>query len=235
VKAKKRKERLNGNSPRTIEFEGDGNTPSVSLDSSDTEFDYGFNEDNPLEPEPIRDVEPSCFGLIHCPHCRKVYGTCGEIEYFLSKENTMLPASTAGNQQQQQQSNGGNRNPQGRKPNGLPYIKSENLSSDKAKAKILDVRVAEPAAEGSRNFSDIRVKIACKGATWLYGLRLNNPELAKLQAAFSLDENNWPGKEFYLYNEIDEFDGKIWMRAEPIISEKKSSKKRGGTDNEVSE
>ena len=148
----------------------------------------------------------------------------------------MLPAATVGAQPQQTQG-GGNRPANTRRQNGLPYIKVENLTTDKAKARIIDVRIAEPAPEGTRNFSDIRVKIACKGATWLHGLKLNNPELAKLQAAFTLDENEWPGKEYYLYNEEDEFDGKVYMRVEPIIKEsapKKSRKKSGGHDNEAS-
>lgn len=191
-------------------------------------FDFGANV-----PEPIRDVEPICRGRVICANCRKIYGLCGEVEQELSQEKTkMLPAANSGNAPQQS----GARPTQQRKPNGLLYIKSENLTTDKVRAKILDIRVAEPAAEGTRNFSDIRLKIVVKGATWLYGLKLNNPELAKLQAAFGLDENNYPGKEFFLYNEEDEFDHKIYMRVEPIM-EAKSEKKKGarrGYDNEAS-
>lgn len=135
----------------------------------------------------------------------------------------MLPATTLGTPQQQ--SSGGARPQSARRQNGLPYIKVENLSTDKAIARVLDVRIAEPAPEGSRNFSDIRIKIACKGATWLYGLKLNNPELKKLQDAFSLDENNWPGKEFYLYVEEDEFDGKLYMRVDTNVTTGKAAKK----------
>ena len=123
----------------------------------------------------------------------------------------------------------------------LPYLKPENLSTDKAKARIIDVKMAEPAAEGGpRNYSDVRVKIACKGATFLHGFKLvggNSRELKKLQNAFTLDENQWPGKEYYVFLEEDEFDGKVYIRVEPIIKEsapKKSRKKSGGNDNESS-
>jgi hypothetical protein len=53
-----------------------------------------------------------------------------------------------------------------------------------------------------------------------------------------LDENNYPGKTYYLYNESDEFDGKVYMRVEPInlaVAEPKKKGNRGGSDNEASE
>ena len=187
-------------------------------EEGDSSFDYGFNE-----PEPIREVEPICMGRVKCIHCGKIYGFCSTIEYTVGVFNSespkgeteMLPASTAGKPQTQST---GNRQQSGGR-SGLNYIKPANLTTDKAIAKILDVRVAEPPQDGTRNFSDIRFKIALRGVTWLYGVRLNNPELKKLQDAFGLDENNYPGKKFYMYVQEDEFDGRIYMRVEPITED----------------
>ncbi len=114
----------------------------------------------------------------------------------------------------------------GSQKSGIPYINVTELTSDKAKARVIDVRLTEQV-EGRQNFSDIRLKIAIKGMTRLYGLKTTNPEYEKLLSAFGQDETTWPGREFYMYAEQDEFDGKLWIRVSANVRTEVSTGKKG--------
>ena len=125
---------------------------------------------------------------------------------MLPRAGNLPPAS--GNRQQRQRS-------------GYTYITEQDLSKDKQLARVLAVKENDQkVSEGQRRFSDIIVKIAFKGETRLFGLKLNNPNLAILQEAFTQDENKWPDREFYLFLEEEEFSGRMFPRVEPVTAKK---------------
>lgn len=105
----------------------------------------------------------------------------------------------------------------GRRQNGLTYIKAEDLSDDKVIAKVLAVKINDGVLkEGQRRFSDVTVKVIFKGQSRLFGLKIDTPNYLICIQDFGEDESKWQDREFYLYNEKEEFSEKIFPRVEPI-------------------
>lgn len=182
----------------------------------DTDFNFG---ENALAQELAAAAESYCMGRVKCAHCGKVYGCCTEVEVNLSGGTYMLPRAGAQTPAPQ-----GGAAP--RQQSGFPYVRETDLSTDKKRARILDVRVNDAKVkEGQRRYSDVIAKIALEGKTFLFGLKADNPNYELLVREFSEDENRWPDREFFLYLELDSFSGKYWTRVEPITAAEGKKKK----------
>jgi hypothetical protein len=94
---------------------------------------------------------------------------------------------------------------------GIPYLKIENVNFEKRIARILDVR-----EQDSKFGKQVVVKIAYAAATYLWAINLTNTLLVDLCNFFTQDENKWPGREFYLYLETDDFTNKNRMKVEEV-------------------
>jgi len=194
----------------------------------DTEFNFGHN----VTPDSAMDTaqnaaengEPRmCLGRVKCVRCGMPYGVCWEVEANLANGGNVNMLTPAGNQTSQQSQAGRGF---GKKRSGFDYITEAELSTDKVVARILAVKEnKETLREGQRRFSDVVVKIAFKGQTWLFGMKLDSPNLAILQQNLTLDENKWIGREFYLFIESEEFSGRNYPRVE-VIPEKKPGVKK---------
>jgi hypothetical protein len=181
-------------------------------------FPYGENaEDIAIAAEMEAAAGKICLGRVRCSHCGKIYGTCAEIEYNLTTGANMTIPTSSGGSTQGGQSRG--------KQQGLQYARWDSpwLSFDKKEARVIDVKVNIPV-EGKQQFSDVVMKFACDGVPRLWGFKAGTPELEKLTAAWGSNENDWPEKKFFIYLEEDMFDGKRYVRAEPIMAEKKKGK-----------
>jgi hypothetical protein len=120
---------------------------------------------------------------------------------------TMLPRANSQGQGENRKSSG----------NGIPYLKNENLTVQPKEAKILAVRNDE--YEGK---SQVKVKLALDGRIFFWNLRLNNPNLEKLQDQFGLDENEWAAKKVLIGLVQDEFTEKFWPTVSfPAVQEAK--------------
>jgi len=98
------------------------------------------------------------------------------------------------------------------------------LSTAHQLATIADARVQDD------NFKPngpqvVVVKLKFKGEFILWTLRSNNPCLEAIGDAFGDDETAWKGLDIELYIEEDSFDGKKWIRVEPVA--KTATTKRG--------
>lgn len=177
----------------------------------DTDFDFGANAPD----VDARGDLVMCMGRIKCAHCGRVYGVCSEVEANLTQEenSTMLGSrgTAPGGRPQQQRS-------------GYTYVTERDLSSSKEIARVIAVKEnTTEVKEGQRKYSDVIVKIAFKGETRLFGLKYETPNWEILKESFTQDENKWIDREFYLFNETEEFSGRVFPRVEAI--EKKSGKK----------
>jgi len=105
---------------------------------------------------------------------------------------------------------------------GIPYLKIENVNFDKRTANILSARM-EPDSFNKSAPDVLSLKIAFAGATYLWNLRISNPNLDILADVFGDDEQKWVGKEFLLFLETDSHTNKNQIRAEV----KQEAKKRG--------
>jgi hypothetical protein len=151
--------------------------------------------------------------------CWTVFTAVREITKSL-KENQMIPAAQARSAQ-------GSRSSQNQQVRtGLPYLNQKNMTDYleldvKFPAKIIDCRVNDNA---NANQSPVVLKIAIKGKTVLWGLKLTNPSLDELTSMFGRNENDWAGKSFLMWLHEDDFDGKIWPTVGPVEEESKKKK-----------
>lgn len=127
--------------------------------------------------------------------------------------NRNQPASSG-----QQQRRGG-----GRERGGLPFLKITNVAFDKKTAKVLSTRMESDNFKPDQEV--VSVKIAYNSATYLWTLRMNNPNLDILIDAWGPEESKWIGKEFLLFLETDEHTNNSLIRAEVPAEERKP--KRG--------
>lgn len=187
----------------------------------DTEFNFGHAAEEILDPK-TGDVK-LCMGRVKCVHCGTIYGVCCELEAELTQtENTtMLPRAP-------QQQGGSQRTPR----SGYTYVTEADLSQDKVVARILATKLNDaPLKDGQRRFSDLALQIAFKGQTRLFGVKFfdgsgaTTPNYQFLLDGFGEDNDQWVGREFYLYAEKEEFTGRIFPRVEPIPVEKPKGKK----------
>lgn len=139
---------------------------------------------------------PACGCLGSCYFARK---KIGDLEWLENqKEDDMI--NIAGN-------GGGGARPQGqRQRGGLPFLKAENVTAEKRVAKILGTK----QGEDQRGKGKVSLKIAFAGNTYLWDLRLNNPNLATLVGLFGQHEEQWVGEQFLLGLQEDEFTNVSW-------------------------
>lgn len=174
----------------------------------DTDFNYGAN---------VAEVDaPSyeCMGRCVCSICGKFHGYCSEVGVQPEKEDNMINRGESGNT--------GNNKGQ-RKRNGLPFLSTENASSTKRPGNIVAARVEDDSFRPGHQV--VALKIAFNGQHYLYNLRTNNPTLDSLCSSFGDDESQWNGKDIFIFNEEDTFNGKIWLRMEAAEPEPKSRRK----------
>lgn len=171
------------------------------------DFPYGANTPSYAQ---------ACMGLLVCPHCGKAV-MCGDIEpakIVVTEEddNNMIPRNSG---QPSQQARGGGRG--GKKPNGLPFLSAAEASTMHQPAKIVAARVEVDTFRPGEQV--VALKLMFKGQLWLYNIRTNNPSLDVLCEAYGDDENAWSNKGLDVYNEIDDFNGKTWLRLAPAQSD----------------
>jgi hypothetical protein len=163
-----------------------------------------------------------CAGHVKCVHCGLVYGVCCEIEAQLTEESlNMIPRGTG----TAAPAAGGGR---GNQQVGLPYARwnSPFLTADWKTARIVDVKVNVPVP-GRAQYSDVVAKCALEGQPFLLGMKVDSRELSILTEQFGTDENKWVDGEFQIRIEEDSFDGKRYVRVQPVPDSKSAKKGRG--------
>jgi hypothetical protein len=148
--------------------------------------------------------------------CEDVDGTKLVIK---GEEDNMIPRNQPATNNQGNSQRGGAR----RKGSGLRYLTSDMLSDAHQLASIIDARVQpdsfRPGTEA------VVVKLKFRGEFILWTLRQGNPNLEAVGDAFGDDETSWKDRELELYVETDDFDGKKWIRCEPITKKTATTKR----------
>lgn len=175
---------------------------------SGIEFNHGYNE-----PEDPPTYAGACMGLMVCPHCGRAL-MCGDIEQQENEE--MIPRGTG------RISDDGNTTRRKKKGSGLRYLSAEMLSTTHQLATIADARVQDDTFRKGQEC--VVVKLKFKGEFILWTLREGNPNLEALGDAMGDDEQQWKGRDIELYLEVDNFDGKSWIRSEVVASASKRGK-----------
>jgi hypothetical protein len=101
---------------------------------------------------------------------------------------------------------------------GHDYLKWTHLSADPKTAKVLACRLQPDNFKPKEQL--IMTKLSLDGQTFLFPLRLNNPNLQVLQNAFGYDENEWIDKKFHVFAEEDEVTGQHRIAVEAPIKDK---------------
>jgi hypothetical protein len=144
------------------------------------------------------------------------------VDFQNDKENEEMINRSARNDAPQQQQ--GRRQNTGRSrgsgQTGIPYLKTENVNFDKRTANIIACRVEDDAFKPGQQA--VVAKIAFAGNTYLWTIRLDNPNLDILCDAFGDDEQKWVGKDFLLFLETDEFTNKNYTRVEIPVGKGKT-------------
>jgi len=107
--------------------------------------------------------------------------------------------------------------PAAAKGSGLPYLKIENLTTDKQRAKIL--WAGDPKELGGNRFNNIvvlKLEFKVSGRKYLWGLKNENPNLDTLCAGMTEDENTWTDREIDLFLEVKKIDEKKYVRCEVV-------------------
>lgn len=178
----------------------------------DLEFAFGWN-DTANNANPWNDQH--CMGLLVCPHCGRS-AMCGDVAKHVptnrqlfsdTQENdNMIPRNT-GN------SSGGQRGGGRKRGSGLPFLAPDKASTVREPGKIIAARVENDNYRQGEQM--VALKINFRNQLFLYNLRSNNPTLDALCNAFGDDELQWAGKHVVIFNEVDDFNGKTWLRIEP--------------------
>jgi hypothetical protein len=166
-----------------------------------TDFDYGHNVKGD-----VPTYDQACMGMMVCPHCGKA-AICGDVVSNLPTEdnNSMIPR---GNNQAS-----GNQRGKGQR-NGLPFLSTKDATQMRQPARIVAARVEDDTFRPGSQV--VALKLNYKGQLWLYNLRTNNPALDALVNGFGEDELTWAEKDIVIFNEEDNFNGKLWLRMEPV-------------------
>lgn len=181
-----------------------------------TDFEFGHNEPVRSSSESIderiaREQAGRCLEKIYCQACKRYHGLCSEIAEEKEKLK-MLPTGD------------GNNNSRRNTGGGLPFINTEDLSTQPQEAKILMVKFTEKG--GKSNQPSITLKVAFKGEikyVWMPA-RISDPRYKMFLDAFGPDENNWVDERFTMQLKKDEFTEKYQTQFN-IIQEKKGARK----------
>jgi hypothetical protein len=163
---------------------------------------------------------------IVCVTCGKFHGYCSEVEGTLEIERDAWADGSPVTQPDEEDDPNmiprGNMAPQNargrgtgtqRQQTGLDFLSIKDLSATKQLAKILAART-QPDTYKPGQPDLVAVKIQLPGKLRLWNLRTNNPNLEYLGDQLGDDETQWAGVELFLFNEVDEFDNKTWIRCE---------------------
>lgn len=171
---------------RAIKKAGGGKAIAKALMSSDTDFEYGANENAAPETP-----HSGCMGSVKCTKCGKFLGYCQETEEKIK----MLPTGDTA---------------KSTRKGGLNWIKIDDLSTTPKEAKVLMVRYNENGQFGP----SIMLKLAFDGEIRYLSMRptKKDPRYKILLDSFGPDENNWVDQRIHLLAEKDEFSEQYQMR-----------------------
>lgn len=177
------------------------------------DFEYGYNDPKNKD---YKTTDPpnytgSCMGLMVCPHCGKA-AMCGDVtlsaQTTTGENDDMINRDNRNNDRQ-----GGRAGGRGGRRNGLAYLSTKEATHTAQPGKIIAARVEDDTFRPGNQVVAMRIRF--KGQDWLYNLRTNNPTLDGLCNAFGDDESTWAGKDVSIFNEEDDFNGKVWLRIDP--------------------
>lgn len=117
----------------------------------------------------------------------------------------MLPAAGTTEKQTPRKNTGG--------PARIPFLTIEHLTKQPKEAKILSVRAMTREWNGKAS-QVVSYKLAMDGHTFMWDLKLTNPNLKTLQNKFGLDENDHVGQKILIFLEQDEHTEQYWPRVD---------------------
>jgi len=182
-----------------------------------TDFTFGFNDPDYATDDPPT-YQRTCIGMMICPHCGRGE-ICGNIQTneqtTHGDDDNMIPrGNNSGtgnngndNRQRFSRSNGA------RKNTGFPMLSTDKATTDQQPGRIVGARVEDDKYRNGQQL--VALKVQFKSQMYLYNLRTNNPVLDTLAEAWGDDEQGWIGKDVVIFNEEDDFNGKLWLRLEP--------------------
>ena len=164
----------------------------------DISFNFGANV-------PDR-KDDDCFGMLVCPHCGKSV-ICQDVptNQTVATEENMIPRNT--------NTSGGGGGRGGKRRSGFPFLATDKCSTDHEPGVIIGARVEDDSFR--KGDQVVALKLRYKSQLWLYNLRPSNPVMDTLANAFGDDEAQWVNKKVVIYNEEDDFNGKLWLRIDP--------------------
>lgn len=118
---------------------------------------------------------------------------------------TMLPAAGTTEKATPRKNSGGSAR--------IPFLTVEHLTKQPKEAKVLSVRAMTKEWNG-RASQVVSYKLAMDGHTFMWDLKLANPNLKILQDKFGLDENDHVGQKILLFLEQDEHTEQYWPRVD---------------------
>lgn len=217
------------------DFEFGFNEPGVSVPKGDIPT-YAHQPDTPnQETPPLPEPYTPCMGAVLCSVCGKRHGLCTEVNEQLTGiknddsgiytdmgvssfewENDKMIPRDSGNS-----ASGGRSSSKKKGGSGLRYLSTDMLNTDKQTALIVDARTQDDNFKPGKQL--VVVKIKFKGEMLLWTLRPGNPNMDVLADAMGDDETAWKDRSIELFNEVDSFDHKVWMRCEvlPTVSASK--------------
>lgn len=100
--------------------------------------------------------------------------------------------------------------------NGLPFLKSDSLTTDKQKFEILWAGTHDDIGMQNKYNAALimKVKKANGDAKYLLSLNEDSPVLKTLDENLGSEEAEWKGKMIFLFNEVHEVTEQKFMRCE---------------------
>ena len=127
------------------------------------------------------------------------------LNSFKEEIRTMLPAAGATEKATPRKNAGGSAR--------IPFLTVEHLTKQPKEATVLSVRAMTKEWNG-RSSQVVSYKLAMDGHTFMWDLKLANPNLKILQDKFGLDENDHVGQKILLFLEQDEHTEQYWPRVD---------------------
>jgi hypothetical protein len=149
------------------------------------------------------------------------------VEYIKKQIQLITETVRKANRVMPRNSGGGS----GRQQNGLEYLKTGHLTTDKKLFNILWAGTHEDAGLPNKYNHALVVKVEndTTKVRYLMSLSDNSPVLETMDNDLGKDETQWKGRSVYLFNEVDEITEKKFMRAEVKPPAAASAGKAGGT------
>jgi hypothetical protein len=210
---------------------------------SNTDFNFGWNQkaDNadpwgrntgPDGKTPLPEADNSDSGPVshdyfcNCDECSWLEINCNQIKSMIQNVTRTVRQANRhlkGNKDMAQFSTDTNaqQGKTGRKPgqgNGKVNLGPEHLSQTPVKAKIIMARIPPM-------WYALELKLLVRGNVYVWRLKANNPNLAKVGESFGFDTDHLPEKEFMIANTVDEWSGNPFPTFIEKIGDKASTRK----------